>query len=137
VSLLIVLLSGHFLLNLAQVKQLGGALVQRGQFGLQLLSVLLKLLGMSFFESKNLVLVISLGKLELVVPVLVEVLVLLDVSLLALLSLLLVHENQLLLSPVELLFLKFSNTVLGHLSLDVAAILLTEGTMFLHSSTTK
>jgi len=92
---------------------------------------------MSFFESKNLVLVISLGKLELVVPVLVEVLVLLDVSLLALLSLLLVHENQLLLSPVELLFLKFSNTVLGHLSLDVAAILLTEGTMFLHSSTTK
>jgi hypothetical protein len=136
VSLLIVLLSGHLLLDLAQVEQLSGRFVQRGQFCLQLLSVLLKLLSVSLFEGEDLVLVIGLSLLELVVPMLVEVLVLLDVGLLALLSLLLVHKDEFLLSSVELLFLEFSNSVLGHLCLDVAALLLASGAMFLHCSTT-
>jgi hypothetical protein len=47
----------------------------------------------SFLERQNLVLIISLSLLQLVVPVLIEVLILLDVGLFALLSLLLVHEN--------------------------------------------
>lgn len=91
---------------------------------------------MSLFKGKDLVLVISLSLLELVVPMLIEVLVLLDVGLLALLSLLLVHEDKLFLCSVELLFLKLSNSVLGHLCLDVASFLFAGGTMFLHCSTT-
>lgn len=93
VSLLVILLFGHVLLNLAQVKQLSRLLVLGRQGSLQVLTVLLELLGVALLKGQNLVLVVSLSLLQLVVPVLVEVLVLLDVGLLALLALLLVHED--------------------------------------------
>jgi hypothetical protein len=96
---------------------------------------LLKLLSVSLFESEDLVLVISLSLLELVVPMLVEVLVLLDVGLFALLSLLLVHEDEFFLCSVELLFLELGDSVLGHLCLNVTALLFTGGTVFFHGST--
>jgi hypothetical protein len=91
--LLVVLLSRHLLLDLAQVQQLSRTLVHRWQLCLQTNSVCFKLLSVSFLERQNLVLIISLSLLQLVVPVLIKVLILLDVGLFALLSLLLVHEN--------------------------------------------
>ena len=72
---------------------------------------------MSVFKIDNLLLVLFLSPLELEVPVLVEVLVLLDVSLLDLLLLLLVGKHQLLLLHVIFLVLELSNPVLCHLSL--------------------
>jgi hypothetical protein len=91
--LLVVLLSRHLLLDLAQVQQLSRTLVHRWQLCLQTNSVCFKLLSVSLLERQNLVLIISLSLLQLVVPVLIKVLILLDVGLFALLSLLLVHEN--------------------------------------------
>jgi hypothetical protein len=137
VGLLIVLLFGHLLLNLPQVKQFGRLLVQRGQLGLQDLSVLFKLGGVLLLQQQNFILVVTLGQLQFVVPVLVKVLVLLNVGLLALLSLLLVHENQLFLGPVELLLLQLGNAIFGHLSLDITALFLASRAMFLHCNTTK
>lgn len=72
---------------------------------------------MSVFKIDNLLLVLFLSPLELEVPVLVEVLVLLDVSLLDLLLLLLVGKHQLLILHVIFLVLELSNPVLCHLSL--------------------
>ena len=72
---------------------------------------------MSVLKIDNLLLVLFLSPLELEVPVLVEVLVLLDVSLLDLLLLLLVGEHQLLILHVIFLVLELSNPVLCHLSL--------------------
>ena len=61
---------------------------------------------------------------ELLVPVLIELLVLLDVRLLALLLLGLVHEDQLLLLAGKLLVFELVDAVVGHLGLDVSALLL-------------
>jgi hypothetical protein len=86
----------------------------------------------TLLKGKDFVLVVLLGLLKLVVPVLVEVLVLLDVGLLALLALLLVHEDKFFLGTVEFLILKFRNTVLGHLSFNVATLLLAGSSVLLH-----
>ena len=83
----------------------------------KLSSVFFKCLGVSVFKIYNLLLVLFLSPLELEVPVLVEVLVLLDVSLLDLFLLLLVGKHQLLILHVIFLVLEFSNPVLCHLSL--------------------
>ena len=72
---------------------------------------------MSVFKIDNLLLVLFLSPLELEVPVLVEVLVLLDVSLLDLLLFLLMSEHQLLILHVIFLVLELSNPVLSHFSL--------------------
>jgi len=93
VSLFVVLLFGHLFLNLAQVKQLSRLLILGREDSLQVLTVLFELLGVALFQSQDLVLVIGLSLLELVVPVLVKVLVLLDMGLFAFLALLLVHED--------------------------------------------
>lgn len=70
----------------------------------------------------NFHLVFFLGLLEFNVVVLVELLVLLDVSPLDLLLSLLVRENELLVLHVELLLFEFLDAVLGKLSLYKAAI---------------
>ena len=61
---------------------------------------------------------------EIIVPLLVELLVLLDMGLLALLSLLLLVEDELLVSSLVVLVSELGNPVLGHFSLDVLAFLL-------------
>ena len=62
-------------------------------------------------------LVLLLSPLELKVPVLVEILVLLDVGLLDLFLLLLVGEHELLELHVVLLLLELCNSILRHFSL--------------------
>lgn len=66
--------------------------------------------------------VFLLGLEEIVVPLLVELLVLLDVRLLALLTLLRLLEDQLLSSSVVVLQLKLVDSVLSHFSFDVLAL---------------
>ena len=135
-SLLIALLLGHLVLDLSQVEQLSGLLVLCWQGGLQVLTVVFQVLGVLFLHGENLVLVVLLSLLELVVPVLIEVLVLLNVGLFAFFALLLVHEDQFLLLAVKVLLLKFSNAVLCHFGLDVATLAFASGAVLLHRRTT-
>ena len=69
--------------------------------------------------------ILLLSLKEILVPLLIEFLVLLDVGLFALFSLLGLVEDQLLVSTVVVLLLELRDPVLGHLGLDVLALTLT------------
>lgn len=86
---------------------------------LEHLPVLLDLLGVPVLELTEGLGVLLLGLEEVLVPLLVELLVLLDVGLLTLLSLLRLVEDELLVTAVVVLKLELGDSVLGHLGLDV------------------
>lgn len=134
-SFSVVLLSGKVFHNLAEVEQFGRLLKGQGESGLELAALLFESLVVGVLEGNDLRLVFLLSLVELVVPVLVEVLILFDVSLLALLSLLLMSECHFLHLVLELLKLEFVNSVLGHLCLDEAAFLFASLSVFFHGST--
>ena len=79
--------------------------------------------------------VFILSVLQLIVPVLVKLLVLVEVSTLALLTLLLVVVDHLLHLACVLLLFQFQDTVLSHLSLDVSSLRLANCAVILHSNT--
>lgn len=81
------------------------------------MTVLLELFGVGVFLLQDFLLVFILRTLQLVIPVVVEILVLLDVRCLALLALLLVVVEQLLHLEVELLFSQLCHSVFSHFSL--------------------
>ena len=89
------------------------------------LSVLLDLLGVSILEGAKSLGVFLLGLEEILVPLLVELLVLLDVSLFALLLLLGLVEDQLLKLLLVVLMLELLQSLLSHLGLNVFALSLT------------
>ena len=62
---------------------------------------------------------------EVFVPLLVEFLVLLDMGLLALLTLLRLVEDEFLVAAIVVLLLELNDPVFGHLSLHILAFLLT------------
>lgn len=76
---------------------------------------------MSLLECADGLLVLSLHLSECLVPALVEILILHEVSLLDLLPLSRLVKDQLLSPPVEVLHLQLLYTVLRHLSLHVLA----------------
>ncbi len=106
-------------LDALQVQQLGAEFEGHGQLLVELLIVLLELLGMLSLQLAEGLSVLLLGLEEIVVPLLVELVVLFDVSLLALLLLLSLVEQQLVFLSLVILVLEFGDPVLGHLSLDV------------------
>ena len=114
---LIVLLLGQIRLDLAQVEQLSRELESQGQRLFQLLAILFQAFSVQVLNIHNFLLIFVLSLLKLFVPMLVELLVLLNVSSLALFSLLLVIEEHFLHFKVVLLLFQLSNSVLGHLSL--------------------
>ena len=68
---------------------------------------------------------------------LVEFLVLLNMSLLTLLTLLVVQEDKLLHLTTKILLSKLLDAVFGHISIDISAFGFTGGSVFLQSSTKK
>ena len=72
---------------------------------------------MSILEIDYFLLILLLSPLEFEVPMLVEILILLDMGLLDLFLLLLMGEHQLLVLHVVLLLLQFGDPILGHFSL--------------------
>ena len=84
---------------------------------LELLSVLFQPFGVFILEVYNFRLIFLLSSLKFEVPMLVEILILLDVCLLNFFLLLLVSKHQLLVLHVVLLLLQLSNPILGHFSL--------------------
>lgn len=117
VSFLIVLLLGEVSLNLAHVEQLGRLLERQRKCLFQFSSVVLQLLGVSHLEFLNLLLVFLLRLRENPVVMLIELLVLLNVSLLDFFLTLLVREDELLVLHVKFLLFEFEDTVLSHFSL--------------------
>ena len=117
VRLLVILLLCEVLLDLTQIEELSRVFEFKWEGLLQVLPVLLQLLSMSSFKFLDLSLVLLLSFLKLHVIVLVEVLVLLNMSLLNFLLALLMAEKELLVLHVKFLLLQLLNTILRHLSL--------------------
>lgn len=86
------------------------------------LSVLLDFLGMSILEGAKSLGILLLGLEEILVPLLVELLILLDVGLFALLLLLSLVENELLKLLLVVLMLELLQSLLSHFGLNVFAL---------------
>ena len=92
------------------------------------------MLALELTESLS-VLLLSLE--QVIVPLLIELVVLLDVSLLAFFSLLCLVEEQLVSFALVVLEFELGNPVLGHLSLDVLALDLAGVSVFLEYLTAR
>ena len=113
---------GHTGLHLLLVKELAAVLELEWELLLKNLSVLLDFLGVSIFEGAKSLSILLLGLEEILIPLLVELLILLDMSLFALLLLLSLVEDELLELLLVILMLKFLQSLLGHLGLNVFAL---------------
>lgn len=113
---------GHTGLHLLLVKELAAVLELEWELLLENLSVLLDFLGVSIFEGAKSLSILLLGLEEILIPLLVELLILLDMSLFALLLLLSLVEDELLELLLVILMLKFLQSLLGHLGLNVFAL---------------
>ena len=120
-------------LDLLLIKEFSTELKSKRKSLLEHASILLQLLSVSLLEFSKSIGVFSLSSEEIIVPLLIELLVLLDVSLLAIFSLLGLHEDQLLVSSVVVLESELGNPVFGHLSLDVLALVLASLSVLLES----
>jgi hypothetical protein len=115
-------LLGHTGLHLLLVKELAAVLELEWELLLKNLSVLLDFLGVSIFEGAKSLSILLLSLQQVFIPLLVELLILLDMSLFALLLLLSLVEDELLELLLVILMLKFLQSLLGHLGLNVFAL---------------
>lgn len=113
---------GHTGLHLLLVKELAAVLELEWELLLKNLSVLLDFLGVSIFEGAKSLSILLLGLEEILIPLLVELLILLDMSLFALLLLLGLVEDELLELLLVILMLEFLQSLLSHLGLNVFAL---------------
>ena len=121
----LLLLFGKIVLNLLHVQKLRAELEGQWELFTQDLSIALNLDGVSVFEFTKSLGIFLLGLEQIFIPLLIEFLILLDVSLFTFFSLLSLVENKLLISSIVVLLLEFLDSILGHLSLDVLALALT------------
>lgn len=118
-------LLGQTGLHLLLVEQLAAVFELKWQLLLQNLSVLLDLLGVSIFQGAESLGILLLGLEQVLIPLLVELLILLDMGLFALLLLLRLVENQFLQLLLVVLVLELLQSLLSHFSLNVLALGLT------------
>jgi len=111
-------------LNFLHVQKLRAEFESQWKLVTQNLSVLLDLIGMAVFKLTKSLSILLLSLKQVLIPLLIELLVLLDVSLLTLLSLLSLVEYQLLVSSVIILLLKLSDSILGHFGFNIFAFTL-------------
>ena len=134
-GLSVLLLLSETFLNFLLVQKLGGEFESQGQFLLKHLAIFLDLLSVSVLELSKSLSVLLLGVEEVLVPLLVKFLVLLNMCLLTLLPLLSLIEDQLLVTAIVVLMLQLCDSVFGHLSLYVFLLMLTSSSMvFEHSN---
>lgn len=91
-------------------------------------------MGVSILELAKGLSVLLLGMEKVLVPLLVELLVLLNMGLFALLSLLSLIEDQLFVTAIVVLMFQLGNSVLGHLSLHVLLLVLTGSSVVFEDS---
>jgi len=125
VCVLILFLFRQILLNLLQVQELGAELESQRQLVSKNLPVALNLSCVTFLKFGKCLGIFLLGLEEVFVPLLVEFLVLLDMCLLALLTLLRLVEDELLVPAIVVLLLELNDPVLGHLSLNILSFAFT------------
>ena len=130
----ILLLLGEPLLDSLLIEELGTILEGERQLLLKNLSVLLNLLRVAIFQLAEGLGVLLLRVQEVFVPLLVELLILLDVSLLALLSLLGLIEDELFVAAVVVLMLQLRDSILRHFCLHVLLLVLTGSSVILKDS---
>ena len=116
---------GQVVLNLLHVQQFRAELESKWKFVTKDLSIALDLSSVPSLELTQSLSIFFLGLKQILVPLLVEFLVLFDVCLLALFTLLRLIENELLVSAVIVLLLELSNSVLGHLGLNILSFAFT------------
>lgn len=115
---------GKRLLDRLLVQELSAELEREWQLIAEDLSILLDLNGMSVLQLGKSLAVLFLGLKQILIPLLVELLILLDVCLLALLTLLGLVEDELVVAAVIVLLLELSNTVLRHFGLNILPLAL-------------
>jgi hypothetical protein len=118
----LLLLLGHLSLHLLLVEQLAAMFELEWKFLLKHLPILFDFLGVSILESAKGLSILLLSLEQVLVPLLVELLVLLDVGLLAVLLLLGLVENKLLQFLLVVLVFKLLQSFLCHLGLNVLAL---------------
>lgn len=116
-------------MNLLHVQELGAELEGQREVFAENLPILLNLYRMTVLKLPKRLCILFLGLQEVVVPLLVEFLILLDVGLFALLALLGLIEDELLVPPIVVVLLELINPVLCHLGLNVLAFLFAGVTM--------
>jgi len=129
--LLILFLLGQVVLDFLHVQKLRAKFESQWKFISEDLSIALNLSCVPRFELAQGLGIFFLSLKQILVPLLVEFLVLLNVSLLALLSLLCLVENELLVSAVIVLLLKLNDSILGHLGLNILSFAFTRVSVIL------
>ena len=135
VSLSILLLSRELTLDGLQVQELSRQLESKGKLLLEHLTVLLKIADVALLKSTDGLLILLLDLSKSIVPSLIEVLVLHQMSLLDLFSLAGLIINQLFTAAIVILNLELRNAVLGHFCLNILALHLALFTMLFQDST--
>ena len=135
VSLSILLLSRELTLDGLQVQELSRQLESKGKLLFEHLTVLLKIADVALLKSTDGLLILLLDLSKSIVPSLIEVLVLHQMSLLDLFSLAGLIINQLFTTAIVILNLELRNAVLGHLCLNILALHLALFTMLFQDST--
>ena len=118
----LLLLLGHTSLHLLLIEELAAVFELERQLFFKNLSVLFDFLGVSIFKGAKSLGILLLGLEKVLVPLLVELLVLLDVSLFALLLLLGLVENKFLQLLLVVLVFELLQSLLSHFSLNVLAL---------------
>ena len=113
----------QILLNPLLVQQLGTEFEGQRQFVFEGLTVGLNLDCMAVLKLAKGLTVFLLSLKQVLIPLLVELLILLDVCLFALFSLLSLIEDEFLHPTVVILLLQLSDTILCHFGLNVFALL--------------
>ena len=121
----LLLLLGQVVLDLLHVQQLRAEFESEWKFVAEDLSIALDLSSVPGLELTQSLSILFLGLKQILVPLLVKLLVLLDVCLLALFTLLRLIEDELLVSAIVVLLLQLSNSILSHLGLNILSFALT------------
>ena len=126
---------GAVLLLPAEVQERGRGSKVSHQLLLELRPVFLQHLSVVFFKALQGALIFLGCCLEFVVPVSVELLVLFNVSIFAVLALLLMHKEHLFHGAKVLLLFELSDAVFSQFCLHVTPVTLAQLAMFLHCLT--
>jgi hypothetical protein len=122
-------LLSEVVLDFLLVQKLSTVLESQRQFLLKIVAVRFKLKSVLVFELTEGLAILLLSLKKILIPLLIEFLILLNMSLLALFSLLSLVEDELLITAIIVLLLELFNSVFGHLSLNILALTLASGSM--------
>ena len=113
---------GQVVLDLLHVQQFRAEFESQREFVAEDLPIALDLSGVPRLELTQRLGIFLLRLQQIIVPLLVEFLILLDVCLFALFTLLRLIKNELLIPAIIVLLLQLSYSILGHLGLNIFSL---------------